>query len=408
MRILIIHQNFPGQFRALAQDLLRDPGVSVAAIGRRGCPGLPGLRMLTYAPPRPAAPATHHYARPFEAGILYGQAVARLLQQLAHEGFVPDLVLGHPGWGETLFVKEIFPRARLVHFCEFYYHARGADAGFDPEFPVSLDDAARIRARNALLLLSLENCDAAIAPTEWQKGLHPAAFRHKIAVLHEGIDTDGMRADPQASFTLPNGKVLRPGDPVVTYVARNLEPYRGFHSFMRALPPLLARHPDCEIVIAGGDGVSYGSRPAGAANWRERMLGELELDSARVHFLGKIPYTSYRSLLQVSKAHVYLTYPFVLSWSVLEAMACGCAVVASDTAPVREVIRDGENGLLVDFFDARAIAAKVGQLLLDADGSAGMRRRAAQSVRERYSAVAGVAAYRQRLGLGRARREAAA
>jgi len=408
MRVLVIHQNFPGQFRSLARDLLADPGVRLVGIGRQGCPGLPGMRMLSYAPERAPARATHHYARNFESGILHGQAVARLLQQLKREGFEPDVVLGHPGWGETLFVKDIFPRARLVHFCEFYYHPRGADAGFDPEFPMTLDDAARIRARNALLLMNLEACDAAVAPTAWQKSLHPKAYHDKIAVVHEGIDTGFMQPDARASFTLPNGRVLRRGDPVVTYVARNLEPYRGFHSFMRALPRVLAAHSECQIVIAGGDAVSYGSKPRGAANWREKMLAEVSIDPARVHFLGKIPYADYRSLLQVSAAHVYLTYPFVLSWSILEAMACGAALVASSTAPVREVIADGDNGLLVDFFDPQAIAGKVGQLLAAPDDSAGIRARAVQSVRDCYTVGAGIAAYRRLLGLPAARREAAA
>jgi len=399
MRILIIHQNFPAQFRALARNLAADPGVSLAAIGKRGCPGLPGVRQLTYAIERHPAAGTHHYAKPFESGIVYGQAVARLLLELKGEGFVPDAVLAHPGWGETLFVKDIFPRARLVHFCEFYYHAQGADANFDPEFPLSLDAALRVRTRNALLLMGLEGCDAAVAPTAWQKSLHPPAYHGKIALLHEGIDTAFMRADPLASFTLPDGKVVRAGDPVVTYVARNLEPYRGFHIFMRALPQLLARHPGCEVVIVGGDGVSYGSKPQGAASWRARMLDELNLQSDRVHFLGRIPYGAYRSLLQVSAAHVYLTYPFVLSWSMLEAMACGCALVASDTAPVREVIRHGENGWLVDFFDAHALASRIAAVLEAPAASHALRLRAAATVRARYGLEDGVRQYRALLGL---------
>lgn len=399
MRILIIHQNFPGQFRALARNLAADPGVSLAVIGKQGCPGLPGMRQLTYTIERSPAAGTHHYAKSFESGIVYGQAVARLLLQLKGEGFAPDAVLAHPGWGESLFVKDIFPRARLVHFCEFYYHAQGADANFDPEFPLSLDAALRVRTRNALLLMGLEGCDAAVAPTAWQKSLHPHAYHHKIALLHEGIDTAFMRADPLASFILPNGKVLRPGDPVVTYVARNLEPYRGFHIFMRALPQLLALHPGCEVVIVGGDGVSYGSKPHGAPSWRARMLDEVKLLSDRVHFLGRIPYSAYRSLLQVSAAHVYLTYPFVLSWSMLEAMACGCALVASDTAPVREVIRHGENGWLVDFFDTGALARRIAAVLEDPAATGPLRLRAAATVRSRYGMEDGVRQYRALLGL---------
>lgn len=397
--VLLIHQNFPGQFKALARDLASDPGVTLLAIGRQGCPRLPGVRTLTYTLHRAPTEATHHYAKPFEAGVLHGQAVLRLLQQLRREGFVPDVVLGHPGWGETMFVKDVFPHARLVHFCEYYYRAQGADVGFDPEFPMGLDDAARIRAKNALLLLSLENCDAAVTPTAWQKSLHPAAFQDKIAVIHEGIDTALMGPDPGASFTLPDGTLLRAGQKVLTYVARNLEPYRGFHVFMRALPAILRAHPDAQVVIVGGDSVSYGTRPKDAPHWRAKMLAEVGPLPARVHFLGKIPYGQYLRLLQVSAAHAYLTYPFVLSWSVLEAMACGCALVASDTAPVREVIRDGENGLLVDFFDHAALAATIARVLGDPAGQSAMRARAARTARQGYGAAAGLARYRALLGL---------
>ena len=398
-KVLLIHQNFPGQFRSIAQHLARDPGVTLLAIGKQSCPQLAGVRTCTYELHRAPGQATHHYVKPFEAAVLHGQAVLRLLRKLKREGFVPDVVLGHPGWGETLYVKDVFPRARLIHFAEFYYHAQGADAGFDPEFPMTLDDAARVRSRNAHLLLSMDLCDAAVAPTQWQKSLHPAPYHDKIEVIHEGVDTASLRPDPQASFTLPNGKVLRAGDPVVTYVARNLEPYRGFHTFMRAVPQILAQHPDCEIVIVGGNGVSYGSKPAGFANWRSKMQNEVCFDAARVHFLGQIPYARYRSLLQVSKAHVYLTYPFVLSWSVLEAMACGCAVIGSDTAPVRELVKDGDNGLLIDFFDVQAIAGKVGGALDGGNALAAMRERAARSVRDGYARAAGIARYRALLGL---------
>lgn len=402
-KVLVIHQNFPGQFKSIARDLARDPGVVLVTIGKKGCPQLAGVRTLTYSLHRAPAAATHHYARSFEAGILHGQAVLRVLQKLKREGFVPDVVLAHPGWGESLFVKDVFPHARLVHFCEYYYHAHGADAGFDPEFPLTLDDAARIRARNALQLMNLEHCDVAVTPTEWQKSLHPKAYQDKISVIHEGIDTETMRPDPDASFTLPNGKVLRYGDQVVTYVARNLEPYRGFHIFMRALPQILEQNPGCDIVIVGGDGVSYGSKPVDAPDWRTKMQGEVGLDAGRVHFLGKIPFARYHSLLQVSKAHVYLTYPFVLSWSALEAMACGCAVIGSDTTPVREVIRNDDNGLLVDFFDVQALAGKVGDILTDKADYVGLRQRAAVSVRDAYSVHAGLSKYRSLLGLSAAK-----
>ncbi|MDB5959512.1 MAG: glycosyl transferase family 1, partial [Massilia sp.] len=359
VKVLFVHQNFPGQFRRLALALRDDPGFAVSAIGKHGCPGLPGVRLASYRLHRAASKDTHHYVRAYEHAVLHGQAVLRLLLALRADGEQPDVIVAHPGWGETLFVKEVFPHARLIHFCEFFYHGSGADVGFDPEFPATLDDRARARSRNAPLQMALDLCDAAIAPTRWQKALHPAAYHPRIRVIHEGVDTAAMHPDADATFELPGGVVLRAGQPVVTYVARHLEPYRGFHTFMRALPALLAGHPDCQVVIAGGNGVSYGRAPHDAADWKARMLREVPIDSARVHFTGTLPFADYRRLLQVSAVHVYLTYPFVLSWSMLEAMACGCLLVGSDTAPVREAVQEGANGLLCDFFDHAALAERV-------------------------------------------------
>ncbi|PHV35993.1 glycosyltransferase family 4 protein [Janthinobacterium sp. BJB304] len=398
-KVLVIHQNFPGQFRNLVLDLARDPDCQVLAVGKQGCPGMSGVRTYTYKLHRRPAPGTHHYVKPFEAGILHGQAVLRLLLALKNKGFSPDVIVAHPGWGETLFVEDVFPQARLIHFSEYYYHAAGADAGFDPEFPASLDDIARIRSKNALMLLNLENCDVAVAPTPWQKSLHPLPYQEKIVLLHEGVDTDYLQPDPSANFVLPNGKILQPGDEVLTYVARNLEPYRGFHTFMRAVPDILRQRPDCHIVIVGGDDVSYGSKPKDVPNWREKMLLEVTFDVGRVHFLGRIPYPAYRSLLQVSAVHVYLTYPFVLSWSMLEAMACGCLLIASDTAPVRDVVRNGENGLLTDFFDASALARKVVAVLREPSRFEKIRRAGVLTVRRDYPTKRGTAGYRQLIGI---------
>jgi hypothetical protein len=363
MRVLFIHQNFPGQFRHIAAHLAQQPDVQVLAIGRDTAPGLPGIRLLRYKPHRPVSPQTHPYVRSFEDGVLHGQQVLRLLLDLKAKGYRPDVIVAHPGWGETLYAKDAFPNARLIHFCEYYYQAQGADAGFDPEFPLDINGAASIRSRNALHLLNLENCDLGITPTHWQHSLHPAAYRDKIQVIHEGIDTDNLGPDPNAILQLPNGKCLKAGEPIVTYVARNLEPYRGFHVFMRALPQVLKEHPTCQVVIVGGDGVSYGSQPKDAPNWRIKMLRENPVDLDRVHFLGKVPYATYKKVLQVSAVHVYLTYPFVLSWSLLEAMASGCLIVGSNTAPVREVIQHGENGWLVNFFDGQALVKRVLEIL---------------------------------------------
>jgi glycosyltransferase involved in cell wall biosynthesis len=363
MRILFIHQNFPGQFRHAAAEWAKRPGWQVLAVGRDTAPGLPGVTCLRYKPHRAPHKTQHPYLRTMENAVLHGQAVARVLEQLKTKGFTPDAIVAHPGWGETLYAKDIFPATRLVHYCEWYYASEGQDFGFDPEFPATLDDKLRIRTWNALHLLNLQNCDAGITPTQWQWSRHPEAYRSKIVVAHEGIDTDRLGPDPNATFTVPNGAtkglVLKAGEPIITYVARNLEPYRGFHHFMRALQRVQAGHTTCHAIIVGGDDVSYGRKPPDAPNWREHMLREVSIDPARTHFVGKLPYEHYLRVLRVSAAHVHLTYPFVLSWSVLEAMASGCLVIGSDTAPVREVIRDGENGVLVDFFNDDAISGRM-------------------------------------------------
>lgn len=393
MNVLFIHQNFPGQFRHIAAHLVRQPGVHVRAIGREHAPGLPGIHVHRYHPHRQVSKDIHPYARTFEEGVLHGQQVLRLLLDLKARGYRPDVIVAHPGWGETLYAKQAFPACKLIHFCEYYYRTDGADAGFDPEFPLSLNGVASIHSRNALHLLNLENCDAAITPTRWQHSLHPAAYRNKIEVIHEGIDTDNLGPNPEAVLRLPNGQNLKAGDPVVTYVARNLEPYRGFHQFMRSLPRLLAAHSTCQVVIIGGDDVSYGSKPKDAPNWRTKLLRENPIDSTRVHFLGRVDYATYRTALQISAAHIYLTYPFVLSWSLLEALATGCQVIASDTAPVREVIRHGVNGWLVSFFDGQALVDRTLEALDDSQKDVSLRDCAQGSARS-YTITNGIQSYR--------------
>lgn len=369
IRVLFIHQNLPGQFRRLIRYLQTRPEVELTAIGeeaavRRENLG-PRLRVIAYPAPEGPGEKTHHYLRHFEGCVRRGQSVARLCVQLKEQGYEPDVVVAHPGWGEALFVKDVFPRARLVVFCEFWWAADGLDVNFDPEYPATFDDRPRIRIKNSVLMQSLLAADDGVAPTRWQLDAHPPELRAKIRVIHEGIDTRFLVPDPQASLALPNGAVLTRAQPVLTYVARNLEPYRGFHVFMRSLPRLLAGNPELQVVVVGGDGVSYGRRPpAGFDSYRAALMAELDaapgprVDWSRVHFLGKVPYVTYRSVLQVSSLHIYLTYPFVLSWSMLEAMAAGVPVLGSDTGPVREVIRDGDNGYLTGFFDPDALAAR--------------------------------------------------
>lgn len=305
--------------------------------------------------------------------------------ELHAQGYRPDVVAVHPGWGEGLFLKDIFPQARHIHYCEFFYHAEGSDVGFDPEYPTSPDDRLKVRIKNSTQLIGLEAADAGVAPTRWQKAQYPACWAEKIQVLHEGIDTRHVAPNPQAELEV-DGLRFRSGDPVITYVARNLEPYRGFHVFMRTLPRVLARHPRAHVLIVGGDEVSYGVHPPDGKNYQGMLREELgeRLDWSRVHFLGKVPYARFLAVLQVSAVHVYLTYPFVLSWSLLEAMAAGCVLVASDTAPVREVMQHEDTGLLADFFDMDTLAQHILEALNHPARHADLRARARRFVVDHF------------------------
>ena len=386
MKILLVHQNFPGQFRRLAVAL-KERGHTVLA-----------LTEPSNERPSPVAVARYRAA---DHGQL-GQGVHRAFAEAADRGlraalgarvlrdkhgFVPDVILGHSGWGETLYLKEVFPDTPLIVYSEMMFRARGLDVGFDPEFADEpLAAAIRMQSRQAHLMQALVLADRGVTPTRFQADSHPALLRAKLTVLHDGIDTETLAPDLAARLTLADGTALAAGDEVLTYVSRALEPYRGFHIFLRALPAILKARPGARVVVVGREGVSYGPKPKDAESWKARMLAELgdRLDLSRVHFTGQIPYGDYVRLLQISRAHVYLTYPFVLSWSLMEAMSAGCAIIASDTAPVREVITHGHNGLLVDFFDIAALVDATVAALAD-PGAARARRQAARAtIRARY------------------------
>ena len=376
MRLLFVHQNFPGQYRHLAAHYA-GAGHEVVAIGDkenlRYQPRLPGVRLFAYEAPR------EDHAGAFEASALRamqrGRALATAASALRRAGFRPDLVFAHIGWGEALFLKDIFPAAPLLLYGEFFYRARGADMGFDPEFPSSAKSLLRLRVMNAPLLMSLDAADWVMAPTFWQQRQFPDAYKARMSVIHDGVDTD---------LASPGKSDLQ--EELITYVARNLEPYRGFHVFMRAIPEIQRRRPNARIVIVGGDAVSYSPRLPPGQTYRERLLRELDgkIDLARVSFLGRIPYKDYLALLRRSSVHVYLTYPFVLSWSLLEAMASGCLVIGSRTPPVEEAIEHGMNGLLVDFFSPEKIAAEVDEALRRQRELVPLREAARRTVLGRY------------------------
>lgn len=390
MQFLFIHQNLPGQFRHLAEHLARARQNRVVFLTKRQDRSIPGVERAVYPSPRAFNPQTHHYLHQYEDAVLHGQAAARACIALKQGGFEPDLVIAHPGWGESLFIKDVWPDVRVLNYGEFFYRAVGSDVNFDPEQPVDIDSICKLRARNAHLLLALEAADRTMCPTEWQKSVHPAAFHDRISVIFDGVDTDIVAPDPQARMTLPNGRVLTPEDEVVSYVARNLEPLRGFHTLVRSLPLLCARRPRAQIVIVGDDGAGYGWAAPDGRSWRERMLAEVAIDPERIHFLGVVPYADFLALLQISSAHIYLTAPFVLSWSMVEAMAAGCLVIGSRTTPVEEFIEHGQNGLLVDFFSPADLADTVALALADHAGFDRLRQAARETVMRNYSVAAGL------------------
>lgn len=387
MNILFVHQNFPGQFMHLAPALGADPAHQVVALSLRNPRNMPGVRIVRYGLSQGTTKGIHPWVADMEAKVIRGEAAYRAALALRQEGFQPDLIMAHPGWGEALFLKEVWPSARLCIYCEFFYGLRGRDVGFDPEFPLDEANAAgRLRMKNANHLLHFDLADRGLAPTHWQKSVFPEPFRSRIEVVHDGINSDLLRPKPDAAIRLKNGLVLRAGEEIITFVNRNLEPSRGYHSFMRALPALLKARPRAQVVIIGGDQLSYGAAAPGERSWKQVFLEEVQdgLDMSRVHFVGKVAYPEFVALLQVSAVHVYLTYPFVLSWSMLEAMSLGCLVVGSRTAPVEEAIRDGENGLLVDFFSPEEIVAAACRVLEAPDRLRELRLRARQTVIDHY------------------------
>ena len=366
MIVLFIHQNFPGQYRNLVYDLAAQPGNRVFFITQPSQNSIPRVTKLVYKPDIPRKFGCHPNTIGFDLAVRNGMSVAQICRDLRGQGIVPDLIAGHAGWGETLFVKDVFPESPILAYFEFYYHFSDVDLGFDPEFPWHPEDAFRLRTRNAVSLLSFDTADWGNTPTQWQRSLHPPELRPRITRIHEGVDCNVVKPNAKAWIQLERaGLTLTRDDQIVTYVSRNLEPYRGFHVFMRALPEILRRRPKARIVIVGGDDVSYGIPSPTGKSYRQLMIDELggELDLNRIHFLGSVPYNVYLDILQISSVHIYLTYPFVLSWSLIEAMASGCAIIGSATPPVEEVIEDGVNGLLVDFFSIQAIADRVDEVL---------------------------------------------
>ena len=385
MNVLFVHNNFPAQFRHIASTLAREGGFRMAAIGEEGSADVDGVDVRRYKRMEGATAGTHAFARRFDHECRRAERVMFKALQLKSEGFEPDLIVAHCGWGETLPLRALFTRARMATYCEFYYRAEGQDVGFDEEMGrFGVDGHVMIVGKNASTLLSLVDADLGISPTPWQKSTFPGEFQSKIHVAHEGVDTTWIAPDGAAKYQVPGGPRLDRDDEVITYFTRGYEPTRGFHVFMRALPELQRLRPNAHAVMVGTEDVYYGNRAPDGLTWKEFCLREAlpGLDVSRLHFINWLPHADLRSLMQISTVHVYLTYPFVLSWSCVEAMSAGCVVVGSDTGPVRDVIVHDDNGVLTSFHDPAALAAVIAELADDAP------RRARLSARARETAVA--------------------
>lgn len=372
MKVLFVHQGFPGQYRHILRAMAAQGSHQLVGMGlERPSEPLPkGVTYVHYALSRGNTPGLHEWMLDIDSKFIRGEACARAAAQLRDQGFQPDLICAHPGWGEALFLRDVWPQARILCYQEFYYHARGFDLDFDPELQgdPSWEDCARLRLKNANPLLMLDAADWNVTPTAFQRSTFPVAFQPRITAIHDGIDTAAASPDPDvAPLQLPDGTTVAAGESTVTFVNRRIEPYRGCHTFLRAVPEILRSHPQARVVVVGAvQGVSYG-KAADGGSWRDVFLKEIEgtYDSSRLHFTGPLPYATFLHLLKLSACHVYLTYPFVLSWSLLEAMSTGCAVVGSATPPVQEVISHGQNGFLVDFFSPSELSEAVDTLLSD-------------------------------------------
>lgn len=384
MKFLFAHRNFPAQFRHILLELTKDSENEIYFItNANNNVVIPGVKKVVYKPKREVPENCHRYLRTCELSVIHGQSTAECAIMLRNQGFIPDVIYAH-SWGSPMFFKDIYPDVPLLNFCEWYYNAKGSEFDFDTP---NIDENARamIRCQNAPLLIDLVECDMGITRTEWQKKQMPKEFHDKIKVLHDGIDTDFFVPNENAELYIPDKKItLTKKDKVITYATRGMEAFRGFPQFMEMAERILKQCPDVHIVIAGQDRICYGPPPVKGTSYKEMMLEKLDLDMNRVHFTGGLPYGEYIKLLQISSAHVYLTYPFVLSWSVLEAMSCECCVIGSKTAPVEEVIKDGENGILTDFFDVEKLTEKVNYVLDNQDKINKIRQNARKTIVDKY------------------------
>jgi glycosyltransferase involved in cell wall biosynthesis len=392
--VLFVHNNFPAQFRHLV-EAVRALGAPCWAIGQEHAGQMPGVMVARYRLPRGSTPGIYHLAVRAEADLIRGRGAYDAAMALKGQGCDPQVIVGHPGWGELSFLREVFPDAKVVAFAELYYRGRGLDVGFDTEFHAhDIEAVLKAEAKNPVMAMAYAESDAIVAPTEFQASTLPRRLRDGVRVIHEGVDVETIRPAPAEPFALDDGRVILPGAPVITHVNNNLEPLRGMHIFARALPRLLAEVPEAQVIVVGSpEGRAYGGRPSDDRSWREVSFDGVDYDPARVHFLGRVSHERMLAALRLGVAHVYYTYPFVLSWSVVEAMASGCYVIGSDTPPLHDAIEDGVNGRLLPFFDINALSQAMIDACRNPQASAPLRAAARATAVERFDRAKGRAAW---------------
>ena len=389
MRVLISHNNFPAQFRHIAEYLGRTPGHQVvfATKNLREEWVIDGVNKAKFTPDGTSPQQTHPLCQNFEDGVRHGVGMLRLCNGLKEKGFIPDVILGHSGWGQTMFMRDAFPDTPFIGYYEWYYGANSPETTFDKRKRTD-GELAQLRLRNTSILHDLVSCRVGVTPTGWQRSQFPTEFQPKIVQAHDGINTQYF--SPVDNGPLPIDQLDLPGTDLtgakelLTYCSRGLEPYRGFPQFYEALPAILEARPDCHVLIVGEDRVCYSAKLPDGQSYKQQMQEKISVDEKRVHFTGPLPYGKYKQVLQASSAHVYLTWPFVLSWSFLEAMSCGCLVIGSNTEPVREVLRHRENGLLTDFHSPEKIAKTTIFALSRQEKLLDLRKNARQTILDKY------------------------
>jgi glycosyltransferase involved in cell wall biosynthesis len=385
MHVLFVHKNFPAQFGHIGSYLVKQKGYRCTFVSETPPGMVEGIQKIQYRPQGGASEETQYYSRTFENGMAHTTGVYQALKPHVTR-LRPDLVVGHSGFGSTLFLPELFPSARVINYFEFFYHPHNSDIDFRPEWPVLEEDVLRSRARNAMILLDLEYCHAGYSPTAYQAGLLPAAYQHKLRVLHDGIDTDFWRRQPLAERAFGSHS-FGPETRIVTYVSRGFESMRGFDIFMRAAKKICDADRRVVFLIVGSDRVCYGGdlKFIREKSFKDYILKQDNYDLSRMIFLGQVKPSDLVKVFSLSDLHIYLTVPFVLSWSLLDALACGCTVLASDTEPVREFVRPGQTGLLENFFDADAFARTALQVLAEPEAYRHLGQAGETLIREQYS-----------------------